>query len=283
MNSAPQSRIVKLPAPTAIAVEHVSQRYGARGGAGAVLALDDVSLDIRRGEFLCLIGPSGCGKSTLLNIIGGLSEASAGSVSVAGDKLTGPRPREIAFVFQESTLLPWYTVLENFRIALEFQGTRDRAWKERAMAALRAVGMDSFAQHRPGQLSVGMRQRINLARSLCVETDILLMDEPFAALDEQTRMVLGEDLSALLARTRRTIVFVTHSLAEAVFLADRIVVMTARPGRIKAIVEVGEPHPRSPDFMLTPGFSALRNELFALLRDEIRHTVAAMRDSGGSS
>jgi NitT/TauT family transport system ATP-binding protein len=144
--------------------------------------------------------------------------------------------------------------------------------------------MQAFAQHYPAQLSIGMKQRINMARGIALETSILLMDEPFAALDEQTRLVLGEDLSVLLARTGKTIVFVTHSLAEAVMLADRIVVMTARPGAVKAVIEVNEPHPRSPDFMLAPRFSAVRNELYELLRDEIRHTVDAMRearDAGG--
>jgi NitT/TauT family transport system ATP-binding protein len=142
--------------------------------------------------------------------------------------------------------------------------------------------MEGFWRHYPNQLSVGMRQRVNMARGICVKTNILLMDEPFAALDEQTRMVLGEDLSILLAKTGKTIVFVTHSLAEAVFLSDRIIVMTARPGRIKTVVDVGEPHPRSPDFMLEPRFSDLRNELYALLRDEIRRTVAAQRIAGAA-
>ena len=144
--------------------------------------------------------------------------------------------------------------------------------------------MEQFASHYPKQLSVGMKQRINLARGMCLRTDILLLDEPFAALDEQTRMVLGEDLSILLARTGKTIVFVTHSLAEAVFLADRIVVMTARPGKVKASIDVPQSHPRSPDYMLTAEFGAIRNELYALLRDEIRTTVARMRearDAGG--
>ena len=155
-------------------------------------------------------------------------------MTVDGAPVTGPRPNDIAYVFQESTLLPWYTVLENFRLALKFQGIDDASWRDRAMQALSAVDMTQFANHYPKQLSVGMKQRINLARGLCVGTKVLLLDEPFAALDEQTRMVLGEDLSILLARTGKTIVFVTHSLAEAVFLADRIVVMTARPGKVKA-------------------------------------------------
>jgi NitT/TauT family transport system ATP-binding protein len=265
--------------PLAISIRNVSQRYGDAGSAQSVLALDNISLDIGRGEFVCLLGPSGCGKSTLLNIVGGLVAPSMGEITVDGRPVRGePLPRQVAFVFQESTLFPWYTILENFRIALKSQDIAKSEWDSRALDALEAVGMAGFARHYPTQLSVGMRQRVNMARSICVGTDILLMDEPFAALDEQTRMVLGEDLSILLAKTGKTIVFVTHSLAEAVFLSDRIAVMTARPGKIKTIVEVNAPHPRSPDFMLEPRFNTLRNELYALLRDEIRRAVAAQRD-----
>jgi NitT/TauT family transport system ATP-binding protein len=265
--------------PLAISIRNVSQRYGDVGSAQSVLALDNISLDIGHGEFVCLLGPSGCGKSTLLNIVGGLVAPSMGDITVDGRPVRGePLPRQVAFVFQESTLFPWYTILENFRIALKSQDIAKSEWDSRAIEALEAVGMAGFARHYPTQLSVGMRQRVNMARSICVGTDILLMDEPFAALDEQTRMVLGEDLSILLAKTGKTIVFVTHSLAEAVFLSDRIAVMTARPGKIKTIVEVNAPHPRSPDFMLEPRFNTLRNELYALLRDEIRRAVAAQRD-----
>ena len=263
----------------AISIRNVSQRYGHATSPQSVLALDNVSLDVRRGEFVCLLGPSGCGKSTLLNIVGGLVMPTKGGIMVDGRPVRGkPMPHAVSFVFQESTLFPWYTVLENFRIALKFQGVAKAEWNGRAMAALEGVGMAAFAQHYPAQLSVGMRQRVNVARGICVGTGILLMDEPFAALDEQTRMVLGEDLSILLAKTGKTIVFVTHSLAEAVFLSDRVAVMTARPGKIKTIVDVNEPHPRSPDFMLEPHFSDLRNQLYAMLRDEIRLAVAAQRD-----
>jgi len=264
--------------PPAITVDRVSQRFAGSNGAPDAVALDNVSLEINRGEFVCLLGPSGCGKSTLLNIIGGLIAPTTGTVTVGEVPVNGPLPRDVAFVFQESTLLPWYTVLENFRVSLEFQG-RTTGWKEHALGALSSVGMEGFANFYPSALSIGMKQRINMARGIALETDILLMDEPFAALDEQTRLVLGEDLSVLLARTGKTIVFVTHSLAEAVLLADRIVVMTARPGKIKAIIEVNERHPRSPDFMLQPHFSDVRNQCYELLRDEIRHTVDAMREA----
>jgi NitT/TauT family transport system ATP-binding protein len=267
-----------------ITIDRVSMTFVGADAARTVQALDDVSLTVGQGEFVCLLGPSGCGKSTLLANIGGMLAPTAGSVTVDGALVKAPRPNDIAYVFQESTLLPWYTVLDNFRLALKFQGIDDASWRDRAMHALSAVDMTQFAQHYPKQLSGGMKQRINLARGLCVGTKVLLLDEPFAALDEQTRMVLGEDLSILLARTGKTIVFVTHSLAEAVFLADRIVVMTARPGKVKAQIPVPHPHPRSPDFMLAPEFGKIRNELYAILRDEIRATVARMRearDAGG--
>jgi NitT/TauT family transport system ATP-binding protein len=264
--------------PPAITVDRVSQQFPGAGGTPGALALNDVSLEINTGEFVSLLGPSGCGKSTLLNIIGGLIAPTSGTVSVGDTVVNGPLPHKVGFVFQESTLLPWYSVLENFRVSLEFQG-RTSDWKDHAMNALSAVGMEGFANFYPSQLSIGMKQRINMARGIALETDILLMDEPFAALDEQTRLVLGEDLSQLLARTGKTIVFVTHSLAEAVLLADRIVIMTARPGSIKSIINVNAPHPRSPDFMLQPQFSDVRNQCYELLRDEIRQTVDAMREA----
>ncbi len=265
--------------PVAISIRNVSQRFGDAGSPNEVVAVDDMSLDVRRGEFVCLLGPSGCGKSTLLNIVGGLFPATDGVVMVGDKPVKGPLPRDISFVFQESTLFPWYTIRENFDVAFKFQNVAKSEWASRTKQALEAVNMGAFIDHYPNQLSVGMRQRVNLARGIALGTDIILMDEPFAALDEQTRMVLGEDLSELLAKTGKTIVFVTHSLAEAVFLSDRIFVMTARPGRIKSIIEVDEPHPRSPDFMLTPKFSELRNQAYALLRDEVRQAIALAREA----
>jgi NitT/TauT family transport system ATP-binding protein len=240
----------------------------------------DTSIDIKRGELLCLIGPSGCGKSTLLNVIGGLMRPSGGTVDVAGKPVRGPLPHDIAFVFQENALFPWNTVIENIRLGMLFQGVRKSEHETRARQALEAVGLAEFANHYPGQLSGGMRQRAALARALALQTDILLMDEPFGALDEQTRMILGEDLSVLLSRTEKTIVFVTHSLGEAVFLADRVAVFSARPGTIKKIISIDEPHPRKPDFVTSEKFTMLRNELYALLHDEIRKTVAASSIGG---
>jgi len=259
-----------------IRVSGVSHHFGAEGDTQHVRALLDTSLDVTRGELVCLIGPSGCGKSTLLNVIGGLLRPSSGAVEIAGRPVRGPMPRDVAFVFQESALFPWNTVFENIVLGMKFQGVTKTERQGRAQRSLAAVGLNEFAQHYPGQLSGGMRQRAALARALSLETGILLMDEPFGALDEQTRMILGEDLSILLANTEKTIVFVTHSLGEAVFLADRVAVFSARPGTIKQIIAVDEPHPRRPEFVTSGKFTALRNELYRLLRDEVRKAVSQM-------
>jgi NitT/TauT family transport system ATP-binding protein len=177
-------------------------------------------------------------------------------------------------VFQENALFPWNTVIENINLGMVFQGVPRGERESRARRSLEAVGLKDFAQHYPAQLSGGMRQRAALARALSLETGILLMDEPFGALDEQTRMILGEDLSVLLSRTNKTIVFVTHSLGEATFLADRVAVFSARPGTIKEIIKVDEPHPRKPEFVTSEKFTSIRNELYRLLHDEIRKTMA---------
>jgi NitT/TauT family transport system ATP-binding protein len=259
----------------AIRVKDVSHQFGEPGDAQFVRALQHTSLDVRRGELICLIGPSGCGKSTLLNVIGGLLPPTTGTVEVDAKAVNGPLPRDIAFVFQENALFPWSTIMENVKLGMVFQGVSRVDQEERARKSLESVGLKDFMAHYPAQLSGGMRQRAALARALSLQTDILLMDEPFGALDEQTRMILGEDLSVLLARAAKTIVFVTHSLGEAVFLADRVAVFSARPGTIKAIIDIDEPHPRRPSFVTTAKFGQFRNALYGLLHDEIRKAVAS--------
>jgi NitT/TauT family transport system ATP-binding protein len=258
----------------AIRVRGVAHQFGETDDPRHVRALRDTSLEITRGELLCLIGPSGCGKSTLLNVIGGLMSPTTGTVEVFGKRVAGPMPKDIAFVFQENALFPWNTVLENIDLGMLFQGVPRGEREARARRSLESVGLKDFAQHYPAQLSGGMRQRAALARALSLQTGILLMDEPFGALDEQTRMILGEDLSELLSRTEKTIVFVTHSLGEATFLADRVAVFSARPGTIKKIIAIDEPHPRKPAFVTSAKFTAIRNELYGLLHDEIRKTMA---------
>lgn len=257
----------------AIQATNITQFYGVPGSETGVTALDDVSISAEKGELLCLIGPSGCGKSTLLNIMGGLALPKSGELLVNGQPISGPKPDDIAFVFQESPLFPWSTVVENIKVGLEFRGVPKEEREDRAWKALEAVGLKPFGNHYPSQISGGMKQRAQLARALSLETDIILMDEPFGALDEQTRMVLGEDLSVMLSQAQKTIVFVTHSLVEAVFLADRVAIMTSLPGQIKEIIEIDEPHPRKPEFITSDKFNKLRNHLYTLLHDEIRRAV----------
>jgi NitT/TauT family transport system ATP-binding protein len=256
-----------------IRIEGVGHAFGEAGNPRRVVALESTTFEVARGELMCLIGPSGCGKSTLLNVIGGLATPSSGRVTIDGQPVKGPSPQKVAFVFQDNTLFPWRTVIDNVKLGMVYQGVPRSEHDDRARESLQAVGLLEFAEHYPAQLSGGMKQRAQLARALGLRTEILLMDEPFAALDEQTRMVLGEDLSVLLAKTGKTIVFVTHSLVEAVFLADRVAVLTARPGKIKTIINVDEGHPRKSGFMTSPKLGALRNELYELLHDEIRQTV----------
>src|ERR1700730_18188472 len=266
----------------AIRIRGISHQFGEEGDARYVRALRDTSLDVARGELLCLIGPSGCGKTTLLNVIGGLMTPTAGAVEVAGKRVAGPMPRDIAFVFQENALFPWNTVFENINLGMVFQGVPRAEREARAQRSLEAVGLRDFAQHYPGQLSGGMRQRAALARALSLETGILLMDEPFGALDEQTRMSVGEDLSVLLSRTDKTIVFVTHSLGEATFLADRVAVFSARPGTVKELIAVDGPHPRKPGFVTSEKFTTIRNRLYGLLHDEIKKSMAETALTGGA-
>lgn len=257
-----------------IRVAGVSVTYSAaHKGGKSFTALQQVSISVPRGEFFTLIGPSGCGKSTLLSLIGGLQQPTEGTVQVNGRQVTGPLPDTTAIVFQEYSLFPWRTVQENVEAGLEFRGVPRAQRREKAAHYLRMVGLSDFVNHYPRQLSGGMRQRVAIARALCLETPVLLLDEPFGALDEQTRMILGEEVSRIFAGTDKTIVLVTHSLAEAVFLSDRIAVMGARPGRIREIITVEHPHPRTAEFMTSPVFHRLRDHLFDLLHDEMRQSV----------
>ena len=251
-----------------IFVDNVSMTFGGPDGRFTVKALDRVSLDIHQGELFSLIGPSGCGKSTLLSIMGGLARASEGEVRMGAEVITKPLHKKVAMVFQQYTLLPWRTILENVEIGLEFQGMDKNQRREIAFEKLDIVGLSQFSHFYPRQLSGGMRQRVAIARALSVNPEILLMDEPFGALDEQTRTVLGEELMRILERTRKTIVFVTHSIVEAVYLSDRIAVMTARPGRIKMILDIELPHPREGKMMTSDGFNHYRNLIFGALHEE---------------
>lgn len=225
-----------------IRVSHVSKAYEGNDGR-PLTAVDDVSLDIRDSEFICIVGPSGCGKSTLLRMIAGLEPVTGGDVWLGDRRISVPSP-EIGFVFQEYTLFPWRTVQKNVEFGLEIKGLRPAERRKTADRYLDMVGLARFRDAYPHQLSGGMRQRTAIARTLAVDPDILLMDEPFGALDAQTRNILQEQLLDIWRSEKKKVLFVTHNVDEAVFLADRVVVMTARPGRIKEIVDIAIPRPR---------------------------------------
>jgi NitT/TauT family transport system ATP-binding protein len=246
-----------------IVVEGVCKRY--RTSSGPVDALRDVSLSVGAGEFCTFIGPSGCGKSTLLAVLGGLVSADAGRVTVDGRPVDGPDPRRVATVFQDPGLFPWRTTLENVEFGLELQGVPAVERRRVAADLLGPLGLRDFAAKYPRELSGGMRQRVAIGRALAIDTPIVLMDEPFGALDEQTRVLMGEWLLDIWRRTRKTVVFVTHSLHEALALSTRVAIMTARPGRIKSVLELPMPYPRA---MESAEMVALRAKLWGDIRDE---------------
>jgi NitT/TauT family transport system ATP-binding protein len=230
-----------------IEVSGVSKTYHDSAADRIIRTLDKVSISAQENDFLILLGPSGCGKSTLLNVIAGLVpyDDDGGRVLVAGKPVTGPNPKLMAYMFQDPVLYPWRTVLKNVEFGLEAQDISKAERRERALKYLRLVGLEEFVNAYPRQLSGGMSQRVALCRALALETDIILMDEPFAALDEQSRIILGDELVSIWRQVRRTIVFVTHSLTEAVYLGRRIAVFTARPGRIKLDIANDLPRPRA--------------------------------------
>jgi len=249
---------------------HVEQLSMVFPGQREVAALEEISLSVADGEFLSVIGPSGCGKSTLLHIIDGLLPATSGRVLVDGETVSVPGP-DRGMVFQEFGLLPWRTVRANVELGPELRGVAAAERRRIAQEFLGLVGLHGFEDRHPHELSGGMRQRVSIARALALDPKILLMDEPFANLDAQTKLLMEEELLAIWERTRKTIVFVTHDLAEAIALADRVVVFTARPGRVKAVVAVDLPRPRDVvGVRATPGFARLHEEVWTLLRDEVR-------------
>jgi NitT/TauT family transport system ATP-binding protein len=235
--------------------------------ASGLEALAGVDLDVTRGEFLSLLGPSGCGKSTLLRIVAGLAEPTSGSCRLQlGAGSGGPVPAgRIGFVFQDPTLMPWSTVAGNVELPLRIAGRVRSAERDRVAAALRSVGLAGFERSYPHQLSGGMRMRVSIARALVTEPDLLLLDEPFAALDEITRLALNDDLLRLWEAHRPTILFVTHSVFESVYLSSRIAVMTARPGRIAADLSVGLPQPRDRATRTSPAYAAMCEQVSAAL------------------
>ena len=250
---------------------------------GVVTALDHVSLTVNPGEFVGVIGPSGCGKSTLFNIIGGLLDGYEGRVQVAGEEVRGPHP-SIGMIFQEESTFPWRTVIDNVAFPLEIAGMAKAERYERARYFVELVGLDGFERRYPAELSGGMRQRVSMARTLAAEPKIMLMDEPFASLDEQTRLLLGDKVLQIQQQLRQTTLLITHNITEAVQLSDRILVMTYRPGRLKRMVEIALPRPRTSEIVSSEAFGRYVAQIWSDLREEasrgMRDDEAAKRQRG---
>jgi NitT/TauT family transport system ATP-binding protein len=263
------NRVMPLPQAAAadaiLVVEDIAMRFAT--AEGDVIAIDNVSFTVAPGEFLAVIGPSGCGKSTLFNIIGGLLGGYDGRVTVAGEKVSGPHA-SIGMVFQEESTFPWRTVVDNVAFPLEIAGMNKPERIERARHFVSMVGLDGFEKRYPAELSGGMRQRVSMARTLASEPKILLMDEPFAALDEQTRLLLGDKVLQIQQQLQQTMLLITHNITEAVQLADRILVMTYRPGRVKRMVEIKLPRPRTSEIVSSEAFGRYVAQIWSDLREE---------------
>ncbi len=251
-----------------VAIRGVSQRFGSDGAS--VTALDGIDLEVPDSQFVSVVGPSGCGKSTLLSLVAGLRQPSSGSVLCDGELITAPMPRKVGMIFQEANLLPWLSAIDNVAFPLKLRRVPKPERLEAAARMLELTGLAGFEGRLPHQLSGGMKQRVAIARGLVQNPAVLLMDEPFASLDEQTRMVLGDELLRIWSETRKTVLFVTHSLNEAVYLADRVIVLIARPGRIVDDVPVSLPRPRTFAMTSTEAFGVLKDRIWQHIRDAER-------------
>jgi len=252
-----------------LSVSNISLTYGT--GEKSVLALDGISFEVRPNEFTVIVGPSGCGKSSLLYIAAGLTEATAGTIHTGGKLVTGPGA-DRGMVFQSYTLFPWLTVRNNVEYGLKRKGMAQPERNRIVDHYLGEIGLKAFADHYPKQLSGGMMQRVAIARALANDPDILLMDEPFGALDSQTRHSMQRLLLRVWENTQKTVAFVTHDIDEAILLGDRVIVMTARPGKVKADIRIGIQRPRDPEIVLEPEFIAIKRRIINELRDEIDET-----------
>lgn len=246
-------------------IENVVKKFNTR--KGEVVALNGANFDIYENEFVCVVGPSGCGKSTLLNIIGGLEEPTEGRVLVDGQEVTGPGP-DRGIVFQQYALFPWLTVLENVKFGLKLQGKSDKEAEEIALKYIKLVELQDFVHSYPKELSGGMKQRVAIARAYAVNPKVLLMDEPFGALDAQTRTQLQSELLETWEKEQKTCFFITHDVEEAIILAQRVVIMYARPGRVKEIVDIDIPYPRTQETKMSPRFLELKNHIWSQVYQE---------------
>ncbi len=256
-----------------IGLEAVDMVFSEPGTGRVTQALADVTFSVQSGEFVCLLGPSGCGKSTVLNLIAGFLPPTHGQVQANGAEVVAPGP-ERGVVFQDANLFPWLTVWKNVTYGPRMRGVAKSVYEPRAREQIAQVGLGGFEEHLPLELSGGMQQRVAIARVLVNEADVLLMDEPFGALDAQTRMIMQELVLQLWEGERKTVLFITHDIEEAILLADRILIMSARPGRIKRVVNVELPRPRGYETTTSTAFTELKGEVLALIREESLQAVA---------
>jgi NitT/TauT family transport system ATP-binding protein len=260
----PLANITPLKPAGAVEVRNVGQIF--KTTTQDVIALEDVSLDVKPGRFVVLVGPSGCGKSTLLMMMAGLRQQTSGTITISGAPIPEPDPNRVGVVFQEPSLFPWLTAEDNVEFPLALRRVPKEERRAKAQDALKLVGLDGFGKRHPHELSGGMKQRVSIARGLVQDPPVLLMDEPFAALDEQTRMTMGDELLRIWAATGKTVVFVTHSLTEAVYLADEVIVMSPRPGRIVDHLQISLPRPRTYEMLSGDTFGSLRDRIWRHIR-----------------
>ncbi len=251
--------------PVKVKIDNVVKKYSGRNGE--MVALNGVSLDIHENEFVCVVGPSGCGKSTLLNIIAGLHEPTSGQVLVDGQAVSGPGP-DRGVVFQQYALFPWLTVQKNVEFGLKLQGMPQDKAEQEAKKYIKMVDLEQFAQSYPKELSGGMKQRVAIARAYAINPKVLLMDEPFGALDAQTRTQLQTELLKTWEKEQKTCFFITHDVEEAIILAQRVIIMSARPGRIKEVVEINIPYPRTQETKMSKEFLDLKNHIWSQVYQE---------------
>ena len=254
------------PSPVKLAVTGLSKHFG------GLEVLRNINIDVDRGQFISIVGPSGCGKTTFLRIIGGLELADSGGARLDGRPITGPG-KDRGFVFQSDNLLPWRSVLSNAEIGPEIAGTLGPQQRTMTSSLLALVGLGGFESYAPRQLSGGMRQRANLARALAIDPDLLLMDEPFSALDAQTREIMQTELLRIWEAGRKTVLFVTHQIDEAVYLSDRVLVFARRPGRIQEVIDIDLPRPRPLSLKRTPEFAAYADRIWKLIENDVRASV----------
>jgi NitT/TauT family transport system ATP-binding protein len=263
----PLANVTPLKRAGSIQIQNVGQVF--RTSGAEVVALSEVSLDIKPGRFVVLVGPSGCGKSTLLMMLAGLRQQTSGTILVNGAPMSEPDPNRVGVVFQEASLFPWLTAEENVEFPLALRGVAKGERRTKAEEMLKLVGLEGFGKRHPHELSGGMKQRVGLARALATDPGVLLMDEPFAALDAQTRDLMQVELLRIWREAKKTVLFVTHQIDEAIYLSDRVMVMSKRPGRSKKIFAIKLPRPREYEMRVTPEFNDPKLEIWNTLKDEI--------------